>query len=285
LQIEYQEKLPITPKNNLTSHLLWNKGKRSEVFPVGYLKGVQFYDLFATGKEQEKEFYRQMAQKIGSPALELGVGTGIFAFILAEDGIEVVGIDNSPHMLNEARKKLHQASPIIVNRLSFIEADMVNFQLDQCFRLIYIPSTSFQHLDTPEKQRSCLTQIKKHLHPTGRFVFDVWTGYPESTGLWRRLETVSLPEGGAVTRSMSTRVLEAHGVIDTVLRFDVHDRKGSLQKTYLDWSQLAILSVKRMRQLLEETGFQIEVIYSSFNLNSWKLNDEHAIFLTRKTTS
>ncbi len=73
---------------------------------MSYLKAAQFYDLFALGKEQEQAFYRQIAQEVGSPALELGVGTGIFAFLLAKDGIEVVGIDASPYMLKEARSKL-----------------------------------------------------------------------------------------------------------------------------------------------------------------------------------
>ena len=123
---------------------------------MAYLECAQFYDLFAVGKEQEQAFYRQMVRELRSPTLELGVGTGIFAFLLAEDGVEVVGIDSSPYMLQEARKKLQRAPHTIATRLTFLEADMADFQLDQIFRLIYLPSGSFQHLDTREKQASCL---------------------------------------------------------------------------------------------------------------------------------
>lgn len=249
---------------------------------MSYLKTAQFYDLFALGKEQEQVFYRQIAQNVGSPALELGVGTGIFAFLLAKDGIEVVGIDTSPYMLKEARSKLQRAPPTIANRLTFLEGDMADFKLNQIFQLIYIPSQSFQYLDTRKKQVNCLQCIHNHLHSQGQFVFDIWVGQIDASGTWRRLETVSLTKGGAVTRSISTRILETDRIIDTAIRFDIHDNTGQLQKTYWDRSRLAILTMEEMQQLLDEVGFHIENLYSSFTRDPWIPNANQAIFVSSK---
>ncbi|MFW9831252.1 MAG: class I SAM-dependent methyltransferase [Candidatus Thorarchaeota archaeon] len=244
-----------------------------------YRASAQFYDLFALGKEEEKSFYRLLAKEAGSPALELGVGTGIFAFVLAEDGITVVGLENSREMLHEARKKLQKAPAKIAKRLLFISGDMSDFSLDQKFKFVYIPSGSFQYLTTRKQQLGCLRSVKAHLHPDGSFVFDIWTGKSDTTGTWRRLETVSLPEGGAVTRSISTRLKEPEGIIDTVVRFDVHGEEGSVSNTFFDWSQLAQLSVEDVKFQLAEMQFQVETIYSSFGRKPWTPGANRAIFV------
>lgn len=245
-----------------------------------YRASAQFYDLFALGKEEEKAFYRMLAQEAGSPALELGVGTGIFAFLLAKDGVKVVGLEKSREMIQEARKKLQQAPKEIARRLLFMAGDMSNFQLDQKFRFVYIPSGSFQHLTTREEQLRCLRNVETHLDPEGTFVFDVWVGDVDTTGIWRRLETVSLPEGGAVTRSISTRLNQSKELVDTVLRFDVHDENGLIKSSYYDWSQLAILTVEEVNKLLTEAGLQVETLYASFSREPWTSNAERAIFVT-----
>ncbi|MFX1299330.1 MAG: class I SAM-dependent methyltransferase [Promethearchaeota archaeon] len=123
---------------------------------MAYKASAQFYDLFVLGKEEEQAFYQLLAQEVGSPALELGVGTGVFAFHLAEDGITVVGLEKSREMLQEARKKLQKAPPEIAKRLLFIAGDMSDFSLDQKFRFIYVPSGSFQYLTTRKEQVGCL---------------------------------------------------------------------------------------------------------------------------------
>ncbi|MFX1299329.1 MAG: hypothetical protein ACFFDE_00160 [Promethearchaeota archaeon] len=105
-------------------------------------------------------------------------------------------------------------------------------------------------------------------------------GESDSSGTWRRLETVSLPKGDAVTRSISTRVRESEGVIDTVLRFDVHDKAGRITDTFYDWSQLAVMTVEDVKFLLAEMHFQVETIYSSFSRAPWTPEAERAIFVS-----
>ncbi len=245
-----------------------------------YRASAQFYDLFALGKEEEKSFYRMLAQEAGSPALELGVGTGIFAFSLAEEGITVVGLEKSREMLQEARKKLQQAPPEIARRLLFIAGDISNFHLDQQFRIIYIPSGSFQYLVTRRQQLGCLRSVKAHLHKEGSFVFDIWVGESDTSGIWRRLETVSLPEGGSVTRSISTHLQESENLIDIVLRFDIQNDDGRITDTFYDWSKLAVLTVEDVKFLLAESHFQVETIYSDFSRKPWKAESNRAIFVT-----
>jgi ubiquinone/menaquinone biosynthesis C-methylase UbiE len=66
------------------------------------------------------EFYRELAEQQGGPVLELAVGTGRVAFVLAEAGFEVVGLDRSRAMLAMAESKRQAASPEVARRLTFV---------------------------------------------------------------------------------------------------------------------------------------------------------------------
>lgn len=249
---------------------------------MAYKGSARYYDLFATGKEEEQAFYREFAKEAGSPVLELGVGTGLFAFPIAEEGIHVVGIDNSSAMLSEALEKQLRAPHAVASHLTFTKADMVSFQLDQQFRLIYIPSGSFQHLTTKEQQNRCLRCVHDHLHPQGLFVFDIYIGKTESTGAWRRLDTKSLPNGGTVTRSISTKTAKNQEVLDTVLRFEVFDSRGRLQETIHDHSKLALLTKNEVQQQLGKAGLNVTALYATFTREPWTQGADKAIFVTTK---
>ncbi len=58
-----------------------------------------FYDSYLMGLPGDVAFYIEQARKAGSPVLELGCGTGRILIPVAEAGIDIVGLDNSPAML------------------------------------------------------------------------------------------------------------------------------------------------------------------------------------------
>ena len=67
----------------------------------GYEGIGQFYDLFADNSDIP--FFLKYAKRIGSPILDLAAGTGRVSFALAEEGYEVVSLEQSPSMLDIAR--------------------------------------------------------------------------------------------------------------------------------------------------------------------------------------
>src|SRR5687767_5211423 len=82
-------------------------------------------------------FYVGLAQEAaaaGQAVLELGCGTGRVTLPIAEAGVEVVGVDSAPAMLDVARQKAAgRENP------RWVEADMTSFRLDQRFGLAIIP--------------------------------------------------------------------------------------------------------------------------------------------------
>jgi len=116
-------------------------------------------------------FYLELAREAavhGQRVLELGCGTGRVTIPIAQAGIEVVGLDSAPAMLEVAR---HKAAAARIN-VQWVTADMTGFSLKQHFGLIIIPFRSFLHLLTDAEQLACLRCVYEHLSLGGRFALN-----------------------------------------------------------------------------------------------------------------
>ena len=116
-----------------------------------------------------ERFYVDEVLKGGGPALELGCGSGRLTIPIAQEGVEILGIDLSESMLGTARSKA-QAAAVPVE---FIQADMRRFDLGRKFSTVIIPGNSLLHLLTIDDLKQCLTAVRSHLAPSGRLIFDI----------------------------------------------------------------------------------------------------------------
>jgi 2-polyprenyl-3-methyl-5-hydroxy-6-metoxy-1,4-benzoquinol methylase len=133
---------------------------------------AQRYDLIAgrLSGNGPVAFYRSQARLCGGPVLELACGSGRLAMPIAEDGIEVVGLDSSPAMLALADRKAKTAGLSV----DWILDDMRSFELQRQFAGIFVASNSLSHLDSIKDLESCFGSIRRHLRDSGRLVIDVF---------------------------------------------------------------------------------------------------------------
>jgi SAM-dependent methyltransferase len=113
-------------------------------------------------------------------ALELAVGTGRIAVPLAERGVRVAGIDLSPDMVAQLRRK---SADIPVEL-----GDYATTRIDGTFSLVYLVFNSINNHTTQDGQVATFANAAAHLEPGGCFVVEV--GLP---GL-RPLEVFELGE-------------------------------------------------------------------------------------------
>jgi SAM-dependent methyltransferase len=140
-----------------------------------YAVTADIYDYVIPYRTREDvQFFVEAARVSGGPVLELGCGTGRVLIPTARAGIEIVGIDSSPHMLQVCQKHLVCESKAVQQRVRLIQADMRGFEVDQAFPLVTLPFRPFQHLTTVEDQMSCLEAIRKHLGRGGRLILDLF---------------------------------------------------------------------------------------------------------------
>ena len=140
-----------------------------------YAVTADIYDYVIPYRTREDvPFFVEAARVSGGPVLELGCGTGRVLIPTARAGIEIVGIDSSPHMLQVCQNRLVSESKAVQQRVRLIQADMRGFAVDQAFPLVTLPFRPFQHLTTVEDQMSCLEAIRKHLAEGGRLILDLF---------------------------------------------------------------------------------------------------------------
>lgn len=107
----------------------------------------------------------------GGRALEFAIGTGRIALPLAARGVRVDGIEFSPAMVQQLRRKPGG------DALDVTIGDMASARVDGSFSLVYLVFNTIGNLTTQEQQTACFANAAAHLEPGGRFVIEV--GVPE----------------------------------------------------------------------------------------------------------
>ncbi len=102
---------------------------------------------------------------------ELGCGTGSMTELLADAGYDMIGIDNSVEMLEEAQEKKYESGHDIL----YLEQDMREFELYGTVRAIVSVCDSMNYILTEEDLLKVFRLVNNYLDPGGLFVFDVNT--------------------------------------------------------------------------------------------------------------
>jgi SAM-dependent methyltransferase len=127
---------------------------------------------------RDAEFYLARAKESSGTVLELGCGTGRVLLPIARAGIAVTGVDASELMLAKLKEKLDREARHVRDRVELHLGELTTFELGRKFPLITMPFRPFQHLLEVEDQTRCLGQVKKHVAPGGRLVFDMFNPDP-----------------------------------------------------------------------------------------------------------
>ncbi len=190
-----------------------------------------FYDLDLEGYDDDLMLYHQLASEGGGAVLELGCGTGRVARALADEGIEVVGVDLSAAMLGIARERLAGSDA------TFYEADFRTLELGRQFPLVLIALGGLQHMPTIDDVVVALESARRHVTADGLVVVDVEAPNADdfTPGPQPMIEHWTRPwdGGGApsvVTKLVSVVAHPSEGTREVTWHFDVQS-DGALRRT------------------------------------------------------
>ena len=103
--------------------------------------------------------------------LELGCGTGSFTLLMAQRGYSVTGIDSSPDMLKQAKRRLSGSG----REVRFGLQDMRALETDSVYRAAVSVCDSINYLHDCFDLRSAFEGVHKALEKGGLFIFDMKT--------------------------------------------------------------------------------------------------------------
>jgi len=101
------------------------------------------------------------------PVLDVGCGVGRWSLRMARRGARVTGIDLSPTMVSEARRRAGEAG--VADRCRFQVEDVTELDLGVQFPLI-LGVTVLQHILDESRLQRAIARLASHLEPGGRMV-------------------------------------------------------------------------------------------------------------------
>lgn len=155
---------------------------------------AQIYDL-VEGERDDLDHYLAIAAEFGADSvLDVGCGTGIFACLLAERGLEVVGVDPAAALLDIARTRPG--------------SEMVTWVLGDASRLPAMLSVDLATMTgnvchvflTDDALSATLRGVHAALRPGGHFVFELRNPLVQPWLNWNRENTYTTLDAPGVGR-------------------------------------------------------------------------------------
>lgn len=232
---------------------------------------ARFYDAHHGQIEEDIPAYLAFVQQTGGPLLDLGVGTGRLALVLAQAGHHVTGIESAPNMLAIARKRV--AAARLGQRITLVHGDFREFDLGQQFALAYCGFNSFLHLIDEADQLQALNCWRRHLRRNGLLVIDVDNpslarlaaadGSLELDSQWVDDET-----GHTVYALYASQVSFADQIHELHLFYDEVEADGLLRR-WATHFPTRILFRRELSLLLQLAGYRRADFYGDYDLSPW----------------
>ncbi|MBN1483968.1 MAG: class I SAM-dependent methyltransferase [Chloroflexia bacterium] len=243
---------------------------------------VHYYDLDQGDFDQDVDFYLSLAQRTGSPVLELGAGTGRLLLLLARAGYRVTGIERLPDMLARAERKI-QAAGEIGQRIRLVQGDFGQLDLDERFKLALLAVNTMMHVETAAEQAQLLERVFAHLEPGGCLALDLFHPHPETLapaeGQLLLEKILHNPQSGRpVHKFVSRQVDHARQLIQTTFIYDELDVEGQVCRTAMTFP-LRYLYRSEAEQMLRAAGFFIQGVYGGYDLEPYEDESERMLFL------
>ena len=231
----------------------------------GYERSAHLYDIF--DNKENIDFFKSYAEGVDK-ILDVGAGTGRIAIPICKEGKEVYCVEPSRSMMQELKKKRDE-DPDLSARLTLIEEDAKDFNIDEDFSLI-IMSGVFDHLLVDENRICTLLNLNKHLVKGGKLVLDVGLGYMEEDDEFYLADTVK--RDGKEYRRHIKREKKDEKTMLVYLKYETYE-DSDLIDTIEQRSEVGVINREKLHELLKETGFEIKNEFGDYECKPYEDGD------------
>jgi len=260
--------------------------------PDEYEATAEFYDSVVPYRDREDvPFFVEAALESGGPVLEIGCGTGRVLVPTARAGVEIVGLDSSPAMLQVCARRLAAEPADVRARVTLVEGDMRAFRLGRAFPLVTIPFRPFQHLLTTGDQLACLGAIRRHMAVGGRLILDLFNPSIDMLAHPPAEESgdepgFTMPDGRRVLRRFRIASSDRFAQVNQVeLVYHVVHPDGRRERL-VHVFPFRYLFRFEAEHLLARAGFEVEHLYAGYDRSPYGTHDPgELIFVATPRTS
>lgn len=217
-------------------------GDFAEIYDLIY----SFLDYEKTAKRVKKLIFKNKKTN-GNKLLDIACGTGKHLSYLKKD-FECTGIDISEQMLEIARRNYEN--------IRFIQADMINFDLNEQFDAIVCLFSSIGYVKTYDNLKKTINNFSAHLKLGGITIIEPWltkTNFKEGLASMTTYESEDIK----IARQNVTKI---EGDISS---FEMHylvAKKGQNVSYFKDRHELGLFDWDKTLEIMNDAGFDARFI-------------------------
>ncbi len=230
---------------------------------IDYQKRAEYFDTLI----------KKFSGKEGGILLDLACGTGSLSEKFAVMGYDVVGVDNSECMLNEALDKKFDSGL----NIQYLCQDMCELDMFGTIDITICALDSINHLECFEDVKRTFERVSLFTEPNGLFIFDMNTVYKHREVLANNIFTYETDDVYCVWENS---YFEKNNEVSINLEF--FERDGEVYRRYSENFSETAYDTDIIENLTESVGFEILARYEGDSFDPVKEDSQRIVYVLRK---
>jgi len=248
----------------------------------GYHSFSYFYDKLTSNisyKERAEYFDRLVKMHNGNKnlLLDLACGTGSLSEEFSRMGYDVIGVDASGEMLNEALDKKFDSGL----NIQYLCQDMTKLDMFGTIDVTICALDSINHLKNADEIQATFNKVSLFCEPNGLFIFDVNMPYKHQYVLADNTFIYDMDDVFCVWQNSFDSESDNYRV-DISLDIFGKNENGLYERYYDELSEIAF-EREKIEKMLVSAGLSVEAVYDFDTVNPPMYNSEKLVFVARKS--
>ncbi len=206
--------------------------------------------------------------------LDLACGTGSLSEEFSRIGYDVIGVDGSEEMLNEALDKKFDSGL----NIQYLCQDMTKLDMFGTIDVTVCALDSLNHLPDLDSIRKTVERVSLFCEPEGLFIFDVNMPYKHRNVLGNNTFVYDLDDVYCVWQN--TYIEENNRVEISLDLFEMQEN-GSYKRYEENFAEIAFDDAV-IDKIIEESGMEIAAKYDYDTMNPVRQDSEKIVYVARK---
>ena len=246
-----------------------------------YTSFAQVYDMFMDNVDYPawSKYLIQLLKEYqveDGLVLDLGCGTGNMTELLAKEGYDMIGVDNSEDMLEIASEKRAESGLNIL----YLLQDMREFELYGTVKAVVSICDSINYILEEDDLREVFSLVNNYLDPKGMFIFDLNTEY-KFKNIYSYNTFSEITDDAAYI--WENYYDEEEKINEYYLNFFVKNENGTYDRTQEEHYERAY-DLETIRRYIEESGMKFEAAYDAFTFEPARDDSERIYVVAREIT-
>ena len=244
-----------------------------------YTSFAQVYDMFMDNVDYPawSKYLIQLLKEYqveDGLVLDLGCGTGNMTELLAKEGYDMIGVDNSEDMLEIASEKRAESGLNIL----YLLQDMREFELYGTVKAVVSICDSINYILEEDDLREVFSLVNNYLDPKGMFIFDLNTEY--------KYREIMGDSTIAEDRDDSSFIWDNQ--YEEEEKINIYDlsifvrEEGDLFRKYHETHYQRAYSLEEVKRAISEAGMEFVAVYDAFTKNSPRKDSERVYVIARE---